>query len=224
MKCGKAPRPDQIHPDFNKHLGPSGLKWLAAFFSTCVRLNLVPKIWIKAKIVAILTPGKDTKVPHSYWPISLLCVPFIILEQVILSRIRPYVEKCLPDFQACFRAGRSTIDQVLQLCSIIEDGFQLKQKTAIALVELTAAYDTVWHQRLRLKLLRTIPDKHLVAFIMETLINRKFVLRTSDGQESRTRRLKNVVPQGSILLLDFSTSISAISRQHCPPYWHTLMA
>jgi len=85
---------------------------------------------------------------------------------MILGRITPYDEKCLPEFQAGFRAGWSTIDQVLQLCSITEDGFQLKQKTAVALVDLTAARGTVCHQGLRLKLLRTIPDKHLVAFIM----------------------------------------------------------
>jgi len=188
-----------------------------------MRLSLLPKIWRKANIIAILKPGKDAKVPKSYGPISLLCVPLKILEGVILSRISPYVEKCLPDFQASFRAGRSTIDQVLQLCSGIEDGIQLKQKTAVALVDLTAAYDTVWHQGLRLKLLRTILDKHLVAFIMETLSNRRFVLRTSDGQESRARRLKNGVPRGQFLLLVFSTSISAITRRHCPPNWLTLM-
>jgi len=42
-------------------------------------------------------------------------------------------------------------------------------------------------------------DKHPVAFIMENLSNRRFVLRTSGGQENRARRLKNGVPQGSIL-------------------------
>jgi len=178
MKCGKAPGPDNIHLEFINNLGPSGLKWLAVFFSTCMRLDLLPKIWRKANIIAILKSGKDAKVPKSYRPISLLCVQLKILERVVLSRIAPYVEKCLPDFQAGFRAGRSTIDQVLQLCSIIEDGFQLKQKTAVALVDLTAAYDTVWHQGLQLKLLRTIRDKHLVAFTMETLSNRRFVLRS----------------------------------------------
>jgi len=34
---------------------------------------------------------------------------------------------------------------------------------------------------------------------MENLSNRRFVLRTSGGQENRARRLKNGVPQGSIL-------------------------
>ena len=64
---------------------------------------------------------------------------------------------------------------------------------------LTAAYDMIWHQGLWLKRLRTVPDKHLVAFIMETLSNRRFVLRTSDGQKTIARPLKNGVPQGSIL-------------------------
>jgi len=91
-------------------------------------------------------------------------------------------------------------------------GFQLKQKTAVALVDLTAAYDTVWHQGLRLKLLRRIPDKYLVAFIMETLSNRRFVRRASDRQESRARRLKNGVPQGSMPCLSFAMTFSFIKH------------
>jgi len=108
MKCGKAPGPDNIHPEFIKNLGPSGLKWLAALFSTCMRLNLLPKIWRKANIITILKPGRDAKVPKSYRPISLLYVPFKILERLILSRITLNVEKCLQDFQAGFHAERST--------------------------------------------------------------------------------------------------------------------
>ncbi|KAJ3592920.1 hypothetical protein NHX12_005258, partial [Muraenolepis orangiensis] len=50
-----------------------------------------------------------------------------------------------------------------------------------------------------LQLLRTIPDRHMVKFIMETLSNRSFILQTSSGQCSRLRRLKNGVPQGSVL-------------------------
>jgi len=39
MKCDKAPGPDNVHPEFIKNLGTSGLKWLATFFSTFMRLN-----------------------------------------------------------------------------------------------------------------------------------------------------------------------------------------
>ena len=67
------------------------------------------------------------------------------------------------------------------------------------LLDLTAAYDTVWHRGLHLKHLMTIPDKRMARFIMEMLTNRSFVLKTSDGQQSTLRRLKNGVPQGSVL-------------------------
>ena len=66
-------------------------------------------------------------------------------------------------------------------------------------LDLTAAYDTIWHRGLHLKLLRIIPDRHMVGFIMEMLSNRSFVVHTNDGQRSRLRIMKNGVPQGSVL-------------------------
>ena len=66
-------------------------------------------------------------------------------------------------------------------------------------LDLTAAYDTVWHRGLHMKLLRAIPDRHMVGFIMEMLPNRSFVVYTSEGQRSRLRRIKNGVPNGSVV-------------------------
>ena len=107
----------------------------------------------------------------------------------------------LPREQAGFRRGRSTVDQVTLLTQYIEDRFQNNEKAGVVFLDLTAAYDTVWHRGLHLKLLRIIPDRHMVGFIMEMLSNRSFVVHTSDGQRSRLRRMKNGVPQGSVLSL-----------------------
>ena len=137
-------------------------------------------------------PAQD---PKSYRPISLLCVPFKILERLIHSRIDPQ----LPREQAGFRRGRSTVDQVTLLTQDIEDSFQHNEKAGVLFLDLTAVYDTMWHRGLHLKLLRTIPDRHMVGFIMEMLSNRSFIVHTSDGQRSRLRRMKNGVPQGSVL-------------------------
>ncbi|KAJ3612161.1 hypothetical protein NHX12_020438 [Muraenolepis orangiensis] len=122
-----------------------------------------------------------------------------ILERMIHSRIEPVVDSQLPREQAGFRRGRSTADQVTLLCQDLEDSFQDNEKAGVVYLDLTAAYDTVWHRGLHLKLLRTIPDRHMVKFIMETLSNCSFILQTSSGQCSRLRRLKNGVPQGSVL-------------------------
>ena len=66
-------------------------------------------------------------------------------------------------------------------------------------VDLTAAYDTVWHRGLTCKLLRLLPDKHMVRMIMELVRNRSFTFTIGDSKRSRLRRLKNGVPQGSVL-------------------------
>ena len=66
-------------------------------------------------------------------------------------------------------------------------------------VDLTAAYDTVWQSGLTCKLLQLLPDRHMVHMIMEMVSNRSFTLTTGNGQKSRLRRLKNGVPQGSVL-------------------------
>jgi len=66
-------------------------------------------------------------------------------------------------------------------------------------VDLKAAYDTVWNRGLTCKLLRLLPDTHMVHMIMEMVSNRSFTLTTGNGQRSRLRRLKNGVQQGSVL-------------------------
>ena len=118
---------------------------------------------------------------------------------MIHTRINPVVDPQLPKEQASFRCIMSMVDQVTLLTQNIEDSFQANKKAGAVFLELTAAYDTVWHCGLHLKLLRTIPDKHMVSFIMELLSNRSVILKTSDNQRSRLKRLKNGVPQGSFL-------------------------
>jgi len=66
-------------------------------------------------------------------------------------------------------------------------------------VDLTAAYNTVWHRGLPCKLLQVLPDRHMVHMIMEMVGNRSFTLTTENGKRSRLRRLKDGVPQGSVL-------------------------
>ena len=199
LRQGKSPGHDNIHPEFLIHQSEKTSAWLCSFFSSCFQRSKLPKTWRRATVIALLKPGKPADDPKAYRPISLLCVPFKTLERMILSRIEPVVDPQLPREQAGFRRGRSTVDQVTLLTQDIEDSFQANEKAGVVLLDLTAAYDTVWHRGLHLKLLRTIPDRHMVKFIMEMLSNRSFTLRTSDDQRSRLRRLRNGVPQGSVL-------------------------
>ena len=66
-------------------------------------------------------------------------------------------------------------------------------------VDLTAAYDTVWHRGLTCKLMWLIPDSHMVCMPMELVCNRSFTPNTGNGKWNRLTCLKNGVPQGSVL-------------------------
>ena len=142
---------------------------------------------------------KPVRDPKNYRPISLLCVPYKILERLIYTRVEPLIDLLLPKEQAGFRRGKLTGDQVVLLTQNIEDSFEAKKKAGGIFVNLTAAYDTVWHCGLTCKLLRLLPDKHIVKMIMELVRNRSFTLTTGDSKQSRLGRLKNGVPPGSVL-------------------------
>ena len=199
LKLGKAPGPDGVHNEFLVHLGPLGREWLRSFMNACFSLEWIPRMWRRATVVSLLKPGKPVSEAPSYRPISLLCSSFKLLERVLLNRIYPIIDPLLPPEQSGFRKGRATIDQVALLTQKIEEGFDQKQIIGAVFLDLTAAYDTVWHRGLRLKLQRHITSEKLTNFIMETLASRSFVLYTDHGQSSKPYRLKNGVAQGSVL-------------------------
>ena len=199
LKPGKAPGPDFLCSELILHAGAALKSWLRDFLSSCLRQLKIPKIWRRALVVAIPKPGKPVDDPKSYRPISLLCVPYKILERLIYARVEPLVDPLLPKEQAGFRRGKSTVDQVVLLTQNIEDSFEAKKKAGAVFVDLTAAYDTVWHRGLTCKLLRLLSDKHMVKMIMELVRNRSFTLITGNSKQSRLRRLEIGVPQGSVL-------------------------
>ena len=166
LKPGKALGPDSICPELILHAGAALKSWLRDFLSSCLCRLKIPKIWRRALVVAIPKPGKPVVDPKSYRPISLLCVPYKILERLIYARVEPLIDPLLPKEQAGFRREKSTVDQVFLLTQNIEDSFEAKKKAGAVFIDLTAAYDTVWHCGLTCKLLRLLPDKH-IKMIME---------------------------------------------------------
>ena len=68
-------------------------------------------------------------------------------------------------------------------------------------VNITAADDTAWHRGLTSTLMHLLPDRHIVAMIMELVRNNSFILAICSGKLSALRRLKNGVPQESVLAL-----------------------
>ena len=157
-----------------------------------------PQTWKHARVVAILKPGKKATEPSSYRAISLLCCLYKLLERLILTRITPYIDSAIPVQQAGFRSRRDTTEQVLALTSHIEAGFEKKLKTGAVLIDLSAAYDTVWTGGLMLKLAKIIPCKKILNILSLMTGTRQFHV-VLGGQKSKSRKIKNGVPQGSVI-------------------------
>ena len=95
-----------------------------------------------------------------------------LYECLILNRISPLVDRHLIKEQAGLRPGKSCCSQLLNLTQHIEDGYQRGMITGAAFVELCAAYDTVNHRLLILKLYDFTEDSPLCRVIQNIGISR----------------------------------------------------
>ena len=91
------------------------------------------------------------------------------------------------------------MDQTVLLTQNIENLFEAKKKAGAVFVDLTAAYNTIWQRGLTYKLLTLLPDEHMIRMTMELVRNRSFTLTAGDSKQSRLRRLRNGLQQGSVL-------------------------
>jgi len=143
LKSGKAPGPDKSYMPIARLERRQCLKVLAIlykFLSFSLQYLKLPKIWRRAAVVAIPKPKKPPRDPKSNRLISLLCVPFKIMEKLIYTRVETIVDTLLSLEQDGFRRGRSTVDQItlLVLTQEIEDSFSAKKKAGAVFIKLTA--------------------------------------------------------------------------------------
>ena len=124
------------------------------------------------------------------------------LEHLLLTRLAPIFESVIPPEQAGFRKKRNTSDQVLALTSYIESGFQKKLMTGALLIDLSAAYATVWQAALMMKLSKAIKCRTTIRLIASLISQRNFRVFLCN-QISRKRFLKSGLHQGSVLAPSF---------------------
>ena len=102
IECGKAPGIDNVFSDYLKHLGPNAIRWLSNLFTNIHSNPQMPKLWKKAKVIAILKPKKPANDPSSYRPISLLSCSLKLFERTLLARLDVVKETTTPKDQAVF--------------------------------------------------------------------------------------------------------------------------
>lgn len=204
----------------------SCLDALAPPITRLVNLSLTEGIFPESFKHAIVSPLiKKPSLPKddlsSYRPISNLNFISKILEKVIYSRLCNHLDSfsSLSRFQSAYRKFHSTETALLRVQNDLNIAINRKQVSALILLDLSAAFDTIDHSILlnRLSTSFGVSDSAL------SLLTSYLSCRTHSvliGQESSaTLSLTRGVPQGSVLgpllFTLYTTPISHIIDSLC---------
>ena len=86
---------------------------------------------------------------ENYRGIALRNAAYKILVNIILEKIKPYIEKNTRDYQNGFRDGRSVTDNIFVLKMINEKIWEYNQSVQYLFTEFQKAYDSIHRDTLR---------------------------------------------------------------------------
>lgn len=200
LKTKKSPGPDGVTNEMLTHLGNSAKCKLLDIYNHSWTQGQLPQIWKDAIMIPIHKKGKDPKKPESYRPISLTSCVGKTMERIVNARLRWYLEtnNLLATQQSGFRQFRSTEDQTTYLAQEIEDAFQEQKVVLTAWIDLQRAFDKVWTDGLKVKLMRNGVGGSMLKWIKSYLYNRRARV-SMDQVNSRKFLLRHGVPQGGVL-------------------------
>src|SRR5436190_1429594 len=196
----KAPGHDLIPNVVLKNLTKKALAYFTSILNACLSQNYFPKTWKHAEVIVIHKPGKPKNSPRSYRPISLLCTFSKILEKILQKRLLHFIDSSgiIPPHQFGFRSKHSTVHQVLRISESIVRGFELRKHSVAAFLDISQAFDKVWHDGLLHKLSKFGFPLYIKNIIKSFLHNRTFTVKIISS--TSTHRAVNAgVPQGSVL-------------------------
>ena len=108
----------------------------------------IPEEWKETIIVPIHKRG-DWDRCENCRGIALGNSAYKILSNIILGKIKPYIENVMGDYQNGFRDGRSVIDNIFALKIISEKLWQYNQIVQYLFIDFQKAYDSVHRDTLR---------------------------------------------------------------------------
>ena len=151
---------DKVHNKMLKNLDANNRSFLLHVFNRIHATGYVPKSWKEAVVIPLIKPGKPRKKKCSYRPISLTPCPCKAYERVINARLSWMLESknLLPKSQSGFRAGRSTLDNIIALEQRIRRGWSERKKTYAIFLDMKKAFDLVWIPGLLKKLAQNRRD------------------------------------------------------------------
>ena len=145
-----------------------------------------PDCWKVSSVVPVFKNIGEMYTAKNYRPVSFLPV---------VSKV---FEKLFPDFQYDFTSFRSTVDLLTVVSDGIARAFNKSGATRAVALDISEAFDRVWHAGLLHKLMSYKISGQIFGLVSSFLSNRHLRV-VLDGKSSQEYPINAGAPQGSIL-------------------------
>ena len=68
-----------------------------------------------------------------------------VMLKILQAKLQQYMNRELPDVQAGFRKGRGTIDQIANICWVIEKAREIQKNIYFCFIDYAKTFDCVDH-------------------------------------------------------------------------------
>ncbi|KAM9561826.1 uncharacterized protein ACWYII_025626 [Salvelinus alpinus] len=177
------------------------LPYLTSLINSSLTAGYVPSVFKRARVAPLLKkPTLDPSDVNNYRPVSLLSFLSKTLERAVLGQLSRYLSQndLLDPNQSGFKTSHSTETALLCITEALRTAKANSLSSALILLDLSAAFDTVNHQILLSTLSELGISGAAHAWIASYLTGRSYQVAWRESVSS-PRALTTGVPQGSVL-------------------------
>ena len=169
-----------------KNCGPKLSYILTELFNKCLRESCFPDWWKVSSVVPVFKNVGERSTAKNYRSLSLLSVVSKVFDKLVNNRIIDHLEKCglFSDFWYGFRSSRSTADLLTVVSNRIARAFNRSGATQAVPLEISKAFDRVWHAGLLNKLKSYGISSQIFGLISSFLSNKRLRV-VLDGKSSQ---------------------------------------
>ena len=220
LNVSKAVGPDKISNRILKECAISLSEPLARLFNLSLAQGVFPSCWKIANVIPIFKKESKNNASN-YRPISLLSSLSKVLEKAVHYHLYTYLNdhSLLTVKNSGFKQKDSTVNQLLSIVHKLYSGLDNKENACLVFLDISKAFDRVWHEGLLFKLKQLGISGTLLKWLESYLALRKQRV-ILDGCCSDGSYVEAGVPQGSILgpLLFLVYVNDLVTELECDPH------
>jgi len=219
--CILDPIPDKVMKDCVDNLLPI----IATIVNLSFQEGVVPKKLKEAAVKPKLKkPSLDSEFLKNFRPISNLRLISKSVEKVVAVRLQSHLNDndFHEPFQSAYKQGHSTETALVRVQNDILRSIDDHGCVILLLLDLSAAFDTVDHRLLLLRLYHNFGIKGKALNWFSSYFHERTQFISIDDKRSRSQELPSGVPQGSILgpilYLLYTSPLSDVIKKHNMDY------